>query len=186
MDIILFCGGLWGHWSFFWLLDVMQQPSWEVLLDEAVKEVRNHERGTTRKIGAPCLSAQIKGKAGLGTQVRHRTRQWVSDAIFNTTMCFSGNFAGRATREKKHCKSCWLMDQPYSTWKTCSGSSVNKLWTYAVNNKPSAESAVSTSRGMKPNSLYYSSKWLVSGFLNARNTLWPNEHLNWGLVSQVR
>lgn len=57
--------------SFFWLLDVMQQLSWEILLDEAVKEGRNHKRGNTRMSGTPRCSVwggraagEIKGKAG--------------------------------------------------------------------------------------------------------------------------
>lgn len=42
--------------SFFWLLDVMQQLSWEILLDEAVKEGRNHRRGNTAMSGTSRLS----------------------------------------------------------------------------------------------------------------------------------
>lgn len=82
--------------SFFWLLDVMQQLSWKILLDEAVKEGRNHKRGNTRMSGTPRLSAwgdrvaagEIKGKARprywlpnnepclSSILVRHQTWQW--------------------------------------------------------------------------------------------------------------
>lgn len=44
--------------GFFCLLDVMLQLSGEILLDEAVKEGRNHRRGNTRMSGTPRLSAR--------------------------------------------------------------------------------------------------------------------------------
>lgn len=51
----LFRGGLGGAGllnvleSFFRLLDVMRQLSREILLDEAVKEGRNHKRGSANE-----------------------------------------------------------------------------------------------------------------------------------------
>lgn len=64
MAVILFCGGFGGEdqlnvlESFFWLLDVMLQLSWEILQDEAVKEGKNHKRGNTRMSGTPRLSGR--------------------------------------------------------------------------------------------------------------------------------
>lgn len=97
-----------GPKSFFWLLDVMQQLIWEILLDEAVKEGRNHKRGNTRMSGTPRLSAwgdraagDIKGKAGSRYWLpnnepwRSRTGFWLdtsklyNDIIFNATVYFS-------------------------------------------------------------------------------------------------
>lgn len=69
--------------SFFWHLDVMLQPSWEILLDEAVKEGRNHKRGSTRMSGTPRLSArggraagETKGETGESTFLA--TKQWTA------------------------------------------------------------------------------------------------------------
>lgn len=73
-------------WSFFWLLDVMPELSWEILLDEAVKEGSHRKRGNTRMSRSVVLwargdwaAADIKGKwrqaAGIFTN-----KQWDESA----------------------------------------------------------------------------------------------------------
>lgn len=94
---------------------------------EGSKEPQERKHENERSC-SPFSADQKQSRAWLQvhrTPVRHGTRQWVSEVILNTTMCFSVDFTGRATREKKHCKSCLLTEQPYSTRRTCSGTSVN-------------------------------------------------------------
>lgn len=53
--------------SFFWLLDVMQPLSREILLDEAVNKGRNHGRGNASMQGdcSPCVGWHIKCEVGV-------------------------------------------------------------------------------------------------------------------------
>lgn len=185
MDIILLCGGLWGRWSFFWLLDVMQQLSWEVLQDEAVKEVRNHKRGNTRMSGAPRLSAQIKSKAGLGFKYTGRRPDTglASDVIFNTTRCFSVQEEQRGKKTASH--AYWgishiQLGRPVVVplWTN----SEHTQWTTSLPLSQQFPPVVAWNRILV---LIPLNGWFLV-FLNTRQTIWPNEHLNWGLVSQVR
>lgn len=121
--------------SFFWLLDVMQQLSWEILLDEAVKEGKNHKRGNTRMSGTPRL--WVWGDRAAGEQAQAATllasKQWavfvkytgvwLDMILFLMPQCILVS-----SQQAQKYISVMLTDVPHLTWKTCSYTSVNTSW----------------------------------------------------------